>query len=145
MKAVAENASQLKPTYEGQLKLLGNGTVQDKHTIYSTIEIGDSIVSGLVVPNVLKDYLARGLNQQGNTELYVGMNKLVVGIKLPEVQRYYLKGKKMTGLILFLGGIPLIPLLGIGLYFMYMGISVMSHASLAGEFEAHVGGIEIAS
>ena len=120
---------------EGNLVLLGNATIQGKVTTYSVIEIGDQILQKVRVPRSLDNFLSRALQQNGSSTLYLN-GKLVCGVRTPEGKLYCYKANTFAGALLCILGVPVIPVFGIGLVFIWQGVAELRNASVTNELKA---------
>lgn len=120
---------------EGNLTLLGNATIQNKITSYSVLEIGDQILQKIKVPRSLDNFLSRALDQQGTTTLYF-QGKILCGVRTPDGKIYCYNARPVAGAILCVLGVPLIPVFGIGLLFVWHGISELRNAAVTSQLKS---------
>ncbi|MEA1648415.1 hypothetical protein UAJ10_05235 [Nitrospirillum sp. BR 11164] len=129
----------------GQLRRLGNSTIEQNSCTYSMMQVDDTILSGVVVPNVLDVFVQE--SHMRNTTLYVfrpSANKaLVLAVRNASGKLYYsLPGAQpLAALIVFalLGCLAF----GAGLLLLPLIFDVMRMNGLGRRFAAD-GGIEIA-
>lgn len=103
--------------YSGPLTMIGNGQRSGKLTMYTLVEIGDSVVKELLVDTALDNFLSRAIKQDGDTILYLQGNVLI-GLELPDGKIYILATKESEVLKTTLLGIALLPVL-IGFLFLF--------------------------
>jgi hypothetical protein len=120
---------------EGNIVLLGNAKISNTATTYSVIEIGDQILQKIVVPNSLDNFLSRALAQQGRSKLYLS-RKVLCGVETPDGKVYCYKAKPISGLIMCIVGIPLIPFFGVGLMFIWQGAAELSNYGVTSKLKA---------
>lgn len=103
-------------TIAGEIKLLGNSTINKGVTEYSVIEIGDTILRNMFVTAGLDNYVQRGLTQDGECTIHFLKHK-IMGIHLPD-GKLYCEGEPF-GTTFFIFWIILsifaIPFFGLGL------------------------------
>lgn len=128
----------------GNLQMLGNSTRPDKEaTEYSVIEIGDTVLRKMIVSSGLDNYLPRGLNQDGISEIYF-YKRRIMGIRLPDGKLYYEKNTLTPGWFFKMVILSIIttPLFGMGLVLFYATFKAWVVKSKLEELQA-MGGVAI--
>lgn len=139
-------------SYTGSLRMLGNAnwSPNGKVLTYSTIEIGDHLLSGLRIDGSLDNFLDRAVKMNGDATLYVagsqmwrivGLGKYIVGVRLPDGRLYY---SRMSNMVVMAGialGIVLIPFL-IGLLLLPIMVLVW-RINVAASSLAALGGMPV--
>lgn len=124
--------------YRGPLTLLGNSKWQGNGKIrtYSTIEIGEDVLNEVAITNSLDNYLDGALRLPGDTTLHVagagwgrlfGIGHRILAIELPDGKRYYTRMSMVPAAMFIVLGIVLIPVLGVGLLILPMGLLLLMH------------------
>lgn len=89
---------------EGQLKKLGNAAIRNDRTRYSLIEIGDQIITNVLVSNKLDNFLSDGLKTDAPTKLWIFSlgfgNKGLAALQVGGGTRY-ISSPLLTGLYIF--------------------------------------------
>lgn len=119
---------------EGALSMLGQNKSNSRATTYSTIEIGDQILQKVVVPNVLTDYLERGLKFAEPMKLYMQRN-VVYGFQLPDGRTFTYKRGPGAMIAFFCLGALTAPYV-IGLFIIYGGVQEWKLRKLTGTLAA---------
>lgn len=128
--------------HRGPLTLLGNSKWQGNGKIrtYSTVEIGDEVLNEVAITNSLDNYLDGALRLPGDTTLHVagagwgrlfGIGYRILAIELPDGKRYYTRMSLVPALLFIAVGICLIPVIGVGLLILPMGLLLLMHGLTA--------------
>lgn len=120
---------------EGNIVLLGNSSIKTQTKIYSVIEIGNTILQKITVPISLDNFLGRGLDQHGNSKLYLS-GKVLCGIQTPDGKIYCFKTKPISALVSCIFGVPMIPFFGLGLVFIWQGIAELKNHAVTSKLRS---------
>jgi hypothetical protein len=108
---------------EGGLTQLGASTISaNGWTNFSTIEIGEQVLSNIGCRTSLANFLHRALEQSGSTKLYIskanlGFQNQIAAIELPDGKKYSLSFSLVGILFYLIVGIPITFFL-IGFFFV---------------------------
>lgn len=117
---------------EGQVKRYTVGSSRKNNSTYTMIQVGDTFLKNIIVPDTLAVFLEEAHGDERPATLHITGGKVLAGISMPNGKEYaYKPTLKGTGLLLFLLGIPLIPVLLLGLFLMHMGVREMQLEGMA--------------
>lgn len=103
----------------GNLEMLGNAKLVNEQARYSVIEIGDHVLKKIFVPNGLDNFLQKGLGS--SITIWIDGNVLW-GVQFQN-GKSYISGERTNPLrvfILFIAGLILLPVFGLGLFFIWV-------------------------
>lgn len=104
---------------QGVVAMLGYTHVGRNTVTYSVIEIGNQILADAVVPKPLIKYLIRSSHIAESSALYVS-GKRLIGLQVGGGKTYYHRPNPLVLALATLVSIALIPVLGLGLYTLWL-------------------------
>lgn len=107
---------------------------------YSSIEIGDQVLQKVRTAQALGDYVARGLQEPGETTLYLN-GKLIIAAKLSNGKVYYWKRSYALPIFCLLT----LPVFGIGLVIALASIADLKQIFSYQPKFAAMGGVALSS
>lgn len=94
--------------YEGRLKRLGAGSVRQNlkngYVLYSTLEIGDEVLTDVLISTKLDTFLSDGLQTADPTKISVirqgwGTTKAIASVQVGNGKKYKFKPFSISGII----------------------------------------------
>lgn len=76
-------------TIQGQLRMLGSSTAHGELIKYSVIQVGDVILTDIMINKKLDNFLRPGLATSANTKLWLLDQKTVMAVQIGAGQRAY--------------------------------------------------------